>query len=248
MRLDKLISQMQIGTRSQVKEYIRNGSVTVNGQVVKKPECKVNALEDKICYMGRELCFQKFEYYMLNKPSGVVTATKDSHDQTVMDLMHDAAGKDLFPVGRLDKDTEGLLLVTNDGTLSHKLLSPKMHVVKTYYVECEGALTSEGIFMLEQGVDIGDEKITLPASVSNVKQLDGTYSMLLSITEGRFHQVKRMIHAVGGNVTYLKRISFGGLFLDKTLANGAWRPLRQEEIMQLANQNQNKNQNKNKED
>ena len=102
--------------------------------------------------------------------------------------------------------------------------------------------------MLEQGVDIGDEKITLPASVSNVKQLDGTYSMLLSITEGRFHQVKRMIHAVGGNVTYLKRISFGGLFLDKTLANGAWRPLRQEEIMQLANQNQNKNQNKNKED
>lgn len=248
MRLDKMISQMQIGTRSQVKDYIKNGAVTVNGQVVKKPEYKVNELEDKICFMGRELCFQKYVYYMLNKPSGVVTATKDNHDKTVMDLMHGAVGKDLFPVGRLDKDTEGLLLITNDGALSHSLLSPKRHVEKTYYVECEGELTSEKILMLEQGVDIGDEKITLPANVSNVKQSDGAYSLLLSITEGRFHQVKRMIQAVGGNVTYLKRISFGGLFLDKALAKGEWRLLCQEEIMQLTNQKQKNASSKNKEE
>lgn len=236
MRLDKLIAQMQIGTRSQVKEYIKNGNITVNGQIVKKPESKVNEQEDRICFMGRELCFQKFAYYMLNKPCGVVTATKDNRDRTVMDLMHDAVGKDLFPVGRLDKDTEGLLLITNDGALSHSLLSPKKHVEKTYYVECEGELTPESIAMLEQGVDIGDAKRTLPASVSNVKQLGNTYSLLLSITEGRFHQVKRMIHAVGGNVTYLKRVSFGGLLLDEKLAKGAWRALRQEEIAQLTGQ------------
>ncbi len=236
MRLDKLLSQMQVGTRSQVKEYIRNGNITVNGLVVKKPDYKADEQKDHICFMGKALKFQKFTYYMLNKPSGVVTATKDNRDRTVMDLMQDAVGKDLFPVGRLDKDTEGLLLITNDGALSHRLLSPKKHVEKTYYVECEGTLSSEGILMLEQGVDIGDEKRTLPAGVSNVKQSDGTYSMLLTITEGRFHQVKRMIGAVGGTVTYLKRISFGGLVLDETLEKGTWRALRQEEMEQLDKQ------------
>lgn len=154
-----------------------------------------------------------------------------------MDLLQGAAGKDLFPVGRLDKDTEGLLLITNDGALSHSLLSPKKHVEKTYYAECEGTLSAEGITMLEQGVDIGDEKPTLPARVCRVKQSGNTYSLELSITEGRFHQVKRMIGAVGGKVTYLKRISFGGLVLDETLEKGAWRALRQEEVEQLAGRN-----------
>lgn len=234
MRLDKLIAQMQLGTRSQVKEYIRNGSITVNGQVVKKPEYKVAEQSDTVCFMGRALCYQEFAYYMLHKPSGVVTATKDRQDKTVMDLLQGAAGKDLFPVGRLDKDTEGLLLITNDGALSHSLLSPKKHVEKTYYAECEGTLSAEGIAMLEQGVDIGDEKTTLPARVCKVKQAGNAYSLELSITEGRFHQVKRMIGAVGGKVTYLKRISFGGLVLDETLEKGAWRALRQEEVEQLA--------------
>lgn len=243
MRLDKLVAQMQIGTRSQVKNYIRNGKFTVNGQVIKKPEYKVNELEDRVCFMGQALCFQKFVYYMLHKPSGVVTAKKDSRDKTVMDLMADAVGKDLFPVGRLDKDTEGLLLITNDGALSHCLLSPKKHVEKIYYAECEGTLTAEDITKLEQGIDIGDEKPTLPAQVRNVKRSDMSYSLELSITEGRFHQVKRMIGAVGGKVTYLKRISFGGLVLDNTLAKGAWRTLRQEEITFLMEQKK-----KNKED
>lgn len=241
MRLDKLIAQMQIGTRSQVKDYIRNGKFTVNDQVIKKPEYKVNELEDRICFMGQALCFQKFVYYMLHKPSGVVTATKDSRDKTVMDFMQDAAGKDLFPVGRLDKDTEGLLLITNDGALSHRLLSPKKHVEKTYYAECEGILTAEDISKLEQGVDIGDEKPTLPAQVRIIKHSDTSYSLELSITEGRFHQVKRMIGAVGGKVTYLKRISFGGLLLDESLEKGAWRALRQEEIALLTEHNKNNN-------
>lgn len=233
MRLDKFIADMQSETRSAVREYIKRGAVTVNGAVMKKPEYKVNELEDKICLMGKELCFQQFAYYMLHKPADVVTATKDARERTVMDLMREAPGKNLFPVGRLDKDTEGLLLVTNDGALSHRLLSPKQHVEKTYYVECEGELSTDSVFRLEQGVDIGDDKLTLPAKVNEIKQLDGTYSLKLSITEGRFHQVKRMIQAVGGNVIYLKRISFGGLKLDETLSIGEWRLLRQEEIEQL---------------
>lgn len=233
MRLDKLIADTQAGTRSEAKEHIKRGNVTINGAVIKKPEYKVNEFEDKICLMGNEICFQQFFYYMLHKPSGVVTATKDDRERTVMDLMGTAAGKNLFPVGRLDKDTEGLLLVTNDGALSHRLLSPKKHVEKTYYVECAGTITPEDILKLEQGVDIGDDKPTLPAKVNHVKQSDAAYSLELSITEGRFHQIKRMIHAVGSEVTYLKRIAFGGLVLDHMLAVGEWRLLRQEEIEQL---------------
>lgn len=233
MRLDKFLSEVQLGTRSQVKEQIRKGNVTVNGQVVKKPEQKINEAEDKVCFMGRALCFKQFAYYMLNKPQGVVTATKDHHDKTVMDLMCTAPGKDLFPVGRLDKDTVGLLLITNDGELSHRLLSPKRHVEKTYCVECEGALAPDAILRLEHGVDIGDDKLTLPAKVNRVKQSDNAYSLELTITEGRFHQVKRMMQAVGGKVTYLKRISFGGLVLDETLPEGAWRTLKPEETALL---------------
>lgn len=237
MRLDKFIADMQSETRSAAREYIKRGTVTVNGEVVQKPEYKVNEQTDTVCLMGKELCFRQFVYYMLHKPSGVVTATKDARERTVMDLMRGADGKDLFPVGRLDKDTEGLLLITNDGALSHRLLSPKKHVEKTYYTECAGELSKDAVLKLEQGVDIGDDKPTLPARVSDVKRLDGTYSLKLSVTEGRFHQIKRMIQAVGGNVTYLKRISFGGLSLDDTLSVGEWRALRNEEIEQLKEAN-----------
>jgi len=236
MRLDKFIADMQSETRSAARAYIKKGAVTVNAEVIRNPEYKINELEDNVCFMGNVLSFEQFAYYMMNKPSGVVTATKDACGRTVMDLMRTALGKNLFPVGRLDKDTQGLLLVTNDGALSHRLLSPKRHVEKTYYVECEGGLTTDDILKLEQGVDIGDDKLTLPARVSDAKQLGDIYSFKLSITEGRYHQVKRMIHAIGGNVTYLKRISFGGLALDDTLAEGEWRMLRQEEIAQLRKQ------------
>lgn len=235
MRLDKMLAKLQIGTRSQVKEYIKKGSVTVNGKVEKKPDIKINEEKDEICFMGKSLFFQKFEYYMLHKPAGVVTATKDNYDKTVMDLLSGVSGKDLFPVGRLDKDTEGLLLITNDGMLSHRLLSPKKHVEKVYYAECEGILTHDNILQLEHGVDIGDDKLTLPAKVNKVIQSDNTYSLELTITEGRFHQVKRMINAIGGNVIYLKRISFGGLLLDENLPKGKWRLLNEDEVARLTN-------------
>ena len=157
--------------------------------------------------MGKELIYQSLYYYMLYKPAGVVTATRDDHEPTVMALLPDASGKDLFPVGRLDKDTEGLLLITNDGELAHNLLSPRKHVEKTYYVECSGRLTTDKAALLENGVDIGDGEITHPARVKLITQLDDSYTIELTITKGRFHQVKRMIQAVGGSVTYLKRLS-----------------------------------------
>ena len=150
-----------------------------------------------------------------------------------MGLLSDAVGKDLFPVGRLDKDTEGLLLITNDGDLAHRLLSPRKHVEKTYYAECSGVLTADGIASLECGVDIGDEALTLPAKVRRVSQSVDSYALELTITEGRFHQVKRMVQAVGGSVTYLKRLSMGTLTLDPGLPRGSYRPLSEKEIADL---------------
>ncbi len=233
MRLDKFLADMQVGSRSQVKEYVKKGLVTVNEQVVRKADIKIDETKDKVCCQGKLLSYQRYRYYMLHKPSGVVTATKDNLDKTVIDLLPKELVKDIFPVGRLDKDTEGLLLLTNDGELSHNLLSPKKHVAKTYYVECNGQLNDAKITQLCQGVDIGDEDITLPAAVEVVRIDSDRYVIKLTITEGRFHQVKRMIQAVDGQVTYLKRLSMGCLILDESLAKGAFRELTEEEITGL---------------
>lgn len=238
MRLDKYLAQMQVGTRSEVKDLIKKGAVSVNDEPVKKADCKIEENTDKVCVYGKELVFQKFFYYMLHKPAGVVTATQDNCDKTVMDFLVDAPGKDMFPVGRLDKDTEGLLLITNDGELAHNLLSPKKHVEKTYYVVCAGTLQEDTLSRLENGVDIGEDTVTLPAKVVLCEQTEGSYTILLSITEGKFHQVKRMIHAVGGEVTYLKRISFGPLVLDETLEKGSFRALTKEEQEALLQHNE----------
>lgn len=233
MRLDKYLADLQVGTRSQVKEYVKKGLVSVNGQVVKKADIKIDEATDEVRYQGKSLSYQKYRYYMLHKPSGVVTATKDNIDKTVIDLLPKELTKDIFPVGRLDKDTEGLLLLTNDGELSHNLLSPKKHVAKTYYVECDGQLDNVKIEQLCAGVDIGDEAITLPAKVEVITIKDDNYVIKLTITEGRFHQVKRMIQAIGGQVTYLKRLSMGSLILDETLEKGDFRELSAEEIAGL---------------
>lgn len=230
MRLDKYLADLQIGTRSQVKEYIKKGFVAVNGEIITKADFKVNESKDSVICKGMELVYQKYRYFMLHKPSGVVTATRDNHDKTVMDLLPKELSNDFFPVGRLDKDTEGFLLITNDGELSHRLLSPKKHVAKTYYVECNGILTNEKIHQLEKGIDIGDDKPTLPANVQVIHSYESAYVIELTITEGRFHQVKRMIQAIGGEVTYLKRLSMGGLYLDETLAKGDYRELSSEEV------------------
>lgn len=233
MRLDKYLCDMQIGTRSQVKEFIKKGFISVNNTIVKKPEIKVDEEKDLVCYMGKRLFYQKQYYYMLHKPAGYVTATMDNQELTVMTLLIGAAGKGLFPVGRLDKDTEGLLLITNDGELAHNLLSPGKHVEKTYYVECLGEITDSDVEHLECGVDIGDATITLPAKVNCLSRSEGFSSMQLTITEGRFHQIKRMIQAVGSSVIYLKRLSMGTLYLDSTLPKGAYRPLTEPEVMEL---------------
>ena len=229
IRLDKFLCEMEIGTRSQVKDMIKKGQVSVDGEVIKKADFKFDEKTTRVCVNEKEISYQKFFYYMLNKPAGVVSATTDNHDKTVLDLLKEAPGKDLFPVGRLDKDTEGLLLITNDGELSHNLLSPKKHVEKTYLVKTAESVTTDMIQALEKGVDIGEEKITLPAKVKVLEDKE----MELTITEGKFHQVKRMLKAVNNEVVYLKRLSMGSLLLDANLELGEYRPLTEMELSEL---------------
>lgn len=231
MRLDKFLCEVNMGTRSQVKTYLKQGLVTVNGETVKKPEIHVDENKDVVTCMGKELSYAKYVYYMLNKPKDVVSATRDNTCQTVTELLADTGYKELFPVGRLDKDTEGLLLMTNDGELAHQLLSPRKHVSKVYYAELEKPLSAEDIEKLEKGVDIGEEKLTRPAKVEAVSEK----AINLTITEGKFHQVKRMLQAVDNKVLYLRRIAMGSLCLDETLALGAYRELTDEEIAGLKN-------------
>lgn len=231
VRLDKFLCDMELGTRSEVKIYLKKGFVTVDGIIQKSPDFKIDPDTHEIAFQGKVLCYQEFYYYMLHKPAGVITATEDKVQKTVMSLLGEDARKDLFPVGRLDKDTEGLLLITNDGELSHALLSPRKHVPKTYFVEVPEKLNLGQIEALEQGVDIGDDKKTLPAKI---EILDDTH-VHLTICEGRYHQVKRMLQAVGSEVLYLKRISFGTLTLDDSLEKGSYRALTEEEITALRN-------------
>ena len=226
MRLDKFLCELNTGTRSQVRDYIRHGLVTVNGRLVKNAELKINENTDVVTYKGRTLKYREFVYYMLNKPKGVVSATKDNTADTVLKLIKEPAVKNLFPVGRLDKDTEGLLIITNDGDLAHKLLSPKSHVDKTYLVGIGDSLSEEDIKRLENGVDIGDDSMTLPAKVFVISQRE----ILLTIHEGRFHQIKRMLSAVGNEVVSLKRTAFGKLTLDEALLPGGYRELNDREV------------------
>ena len=232
IRLDKYLADMGIGTRSEVKQYIRKGKVTVDDRIVKKPELKIDAESQKVVADGRPVSYRKFEYYMLHKPAGVVSATKDPKEKTVLDLIDGAKRRDIFPVGRLDKDTEGLLILSNDGALAHRLLSPAKHVDKTYYAKVLGEVTEEDIRRFREGLDIGDEKPALPADLTIISAGEVSEVSLI-IREGRFHQVKRMFQAVGKEVTYLKRTAMGGVVLDEDLAAGKWRELKKEELEQL---------------
>lgn len=231
LRLDKYLADMGLGTRSEVKKVIQKGQVMVNDVSVKKPETKIDTQSDVVSYQGKEVAYAEFEYYMLHKPAGVVSATEDKKDQTVLDLI-DSKRKDLFPVGRLDKDTEGLLLITNDGQLAHRLLSPSKHVDKVYFARIDGKVTEEDVRNFSAGIDIGDEKPTLPAELTILNSSDES-EIELTIREGRFHQVKRMFHAVGKEVTYLKRLRMGTLVLDENLPVGQFRQLTKKEIEQL---------------
>lgn len=229
MRLDKFLCDCQIGSRSQVKQIIKQGQVIVNDKKAIAADLQINEEKDVILYKGNRLQIQKGIYYILNKPAGVVTATTDNVHKTVLDLMDIPEKKLIFPVGRLDIDTEGLLLLTDDGELAHRLLSPKKHVDKTYLVNTIAPVTDADLDKLEAGVDIGEDKLTLPAKANRV----GDKEILLTIREGKFHQVKRMLMAIGNSVVSLKRVSFGPLSLDDSLNTGEYRKLTDEEIKAL---------------
>lgn len=234
-RLDKYLADMSVGTRSEVKNLIKKGLVTVNGEVIRKPEYKVDIEKDDLVCRGEPVVYQTLVYYMLNKPAGVISATNDPKQQTVLDLITDKSRKDLFPVGRLDKDTVGLLLITNDGNLAHRLLSPKHHVDKCYFAKVQGNVTKDDAEKFAEGVNIGTEdepEITMPGKLDIIKS-DDLSEIRLTIQEGKFHQVKRMFQAVEKEVVYLKRERMGSLILDDNLAEGEYRMLTEEELKNL---------------
>ena len=235
IRLDKYLADMGAGTRQEVKKYIRQGRITVEGDVVKKPEMKVDETSQTVAFDGTTVGYAVCEYYMLNKPSGVVSATSDRRDRTVLDLIGDKKRKDLFPVGRLDKDTEGLLLITNDGALAHRLLSPKKHVDKCYFASVAGVVTKEDAVHFKEGIDIGSAKgreMTRPAELEILISAEVS-EVRLTIQEGKFHQVKRMFHALGKEVIYLRRERMGSIVLDRSLKPGEYRSLTEEELKGL---------------
>mgnify|MGYP004463775173 FL=1 len=229
MRLDKFLCDTAGLTRTEAKNAVKKGQIAVNGQVQKAADFKVKETTDTVTFQGRPLSYAAFHYYILHKPAGVITATEDKKESTVMDILREEKVKNLFPVGRLDKDTEGLLLITDDGELAHNLLSPKKHVDKEYLVKVRDSISEDDCRKLSEGVDIGDEKPTAPAKVERVAEKE----ILLTIREGRFHQVKRMLQAVGNEVLYLKRLSMGSLRLPKDLEKGAYRPLSEDEIYKI---------------
>ena len=226
-RIDKYLADCGIGTRSEVKALIKKKRVSVDRVIINDPGFKVTD-GSEVLVDNQPVIYEQYQYFMLNKPAGVISATEDNNSSTVLDLLKGENTKDLFPVGRLDKDTEGLLIITNDGKLAHELLSPKKHVSKVYYVLADVELSEESIRQFEDGIDIGDDKLCKPAKIW--KANDG---YMLEITEGRFHQVKRMFKACGSNVTYLKRISMGPVSLDESLNKGEYRKLTEEEIDSL---------------
>lgn len=257
MRLDKFLAQSSIGMRKDVRNYIKQGIVKVNGELITKPEIEIKERSDVIEYCGKIVKYTGKVYYMFNKPAGYITARKDTIHKTVFDFFHDINMDGVFHVGRLDKDTEGLLLFTNDGEFEHQLMYPQKHVEKTYFFWALGSLNEEDKKKLEQGVYMGrDEILTKPAKIEvqkygmhkdlkhemdieSLNHIDTNYynqpvfSGYLTISEGRKHQVKRMLKSVGCYVVYLKRISIGGLMLDESLKKGKYRLLTAFEVEKL---------------
>ncbi|MCM1273527.1 MAG: rRNA pseudouridine synthase [Clostridium sp.] len=236
IRLDKYLADAGQGSRSQVKSLIKQGRVKIGDETATKAEQKIDIACENVYVDGNRICYRAFEYYMLNKPQGFVSARKDKWSKTVLDLIDEDKRRDLFPVGRLDKDTEGLLIITNDGKLSNDILSPKKHVPKIYYAIIYGNVTEETIRQFEEGLDIGDGKLTKPAKVkilSDSKDHDMVSPVEITITEGRYHQIKKMFEAVGMEVMYLRRIAMGRLFLDDKLLCGMYRRMTDEEVALL---------------
>ncbi|MCR5420977.1 MAG: rRNA pseudouridine synthase [Lachnospiraceae bacterium] len=231
LRLDRFISDCCDLSRKQAVPVIREGRVSVDGKVIKEPGLKIDD-HASVMLDDKKLEYSRFCYYMFNKPAGCVSAVKDKLSETVLSYLKGVHIEGLFPIGRLDKDTEGLLFITNDGKLCHNLISPRKQVEKVYYVVSDKELDEKAFKAFEDGIDIGEEKKCLPAVIKAVDNMDDNtgYAYELTITEGRFHQVKRMFIAVGAKVMYLKRVAIGGVSLDRDLEKGAYRRLTKEEI------------------
>lgn len=240
MRIDKLLANSGFGSRKEVKKLLKTGVVHINDMVVKDPQTQLDPETDQVTVHGEIVEYKEFIYLMMNKPDGVISATEDQHDETVIDLleMEDQIFEP-FPVGRLDKDTVGLLLLTNDGQLAHQLLSPKKHVPKTYYAKIDGLVTEDDIEAFKHGVTLDDGYTTKPAElvILTANEADKQSEIELTITEGKFHQVKRMFEAVGKRVTFLMRIKMGPLSLDESLSPGEYRELDDDEIAALKETN-----------
>lgn len=231
LRLDKYLADMGLGTRSQIRDAIKKGRASVGGETVKEPEMKVDPECDQVEFDGHAVGYVDFEYYMLYKPAGTVSATEDGRYPTVLSLIDGRNRKDLFPVGRLDLDTEGFLLITNDGELAHRLLSPKRHVDKVYYARCGGKIPEDAVSKFREGLLLPDGLSCMPAELEVLADgTDGEAEVRLTLHEGKFHQVKRMMEAIGCPVRYLKRLSMGPLTLDESLSPGGYRPLKEEEL------------------
>lgn len=231
MRLDKYLAHAGLGTRKQVKQWIRKKHVRVNGSIICKDDVHIDEEKDIICLDDERILYEKKVYIMLHKPQGVISATVDNQHPTVFDCIDQIIPKDCFPVGRLDIDTEGLLLICNDGKLAHNILSPKKHVNKTYVVDIDHPLLEEDKKLLESGTIVLDDEVIKPAQV----EILSAYKILLTIQEGKYHQVKRMLMAVQNEVKHLKRIRMGTLVLDEQLQPGEWRYLTEDEYLQLKN-------------
>ncbi|ABY93089.1 pseudouridine synthase [Thermoanaerobacter sp. X514] len=230
MRIDKLLSNIGIGTRKEVKKFIKEGLVLVNGNTVKDAGLIINTETDEILFDGKKIYYKEFIYIMMNKPEGVISATYDPIEKTVIDLLpQELKARNPFPVGRLDKDTEGLLLITNDGDLAHKLLSPKKNVIKKYYAKILGFVNESDIKAFNEGIVLEDGYKTLPANLEILSSSDVS-KVYVYIREGKYHQIKRMFESVGKKVIYLKRLAMGNLTLDENLKPGEWRELSEEEL------------------
>ena len=233
MRLDKFLAQSQIGTRKIVREYVKDGLVKINGITIFEPAVEINEIEDIIEYNGQITEYKEKVYYMFNKPSGCITARKDADDKTVFDYFKEINMDGVFHVGRLDKDTEGLLLLTDDGMLAHELLSPRKHVDKVYFAKVSGQFGENEIARFKEGLDIGNGERSKQARLQILKADVQESEVLITIMEGKFHQVKRMVKAVGSEVLYLKRLSMGSLKLDEELKLGEYRRLTKAELQEL---------------
>ncbi len=236
-RLDKVLSNLGYGTRKEVKALVKNGGVEVDGIIAKSSDVKIDPEKAKVKVNGEEVKYRKYIYLMMNKPDGVISATFDKYDETVVDLLYtEDQVFEPFPVGRLDKDTVGLLLLTNDGELNHRLISPKHHVDKVYYAKIDKPVDEKDIIAFEKGIVLDDDYKCLPAKLEILETTEEGSSVHITIVEGKFHQVKRMFQARDKEVIYLKRIKFGGLDLDENLPEGEYRELTEEEVAFLQKQ------------